>query len=83
MELNKEKLFTEKDLSDFIDFVINEKNKQHGVGTGLSNRELIQCHLSTYRIFQMKDLRKIYMDMFIQSLQQEKNTEDGEKAEVK
>jgi len=31
MELNKEKLFTEKDLSDFIDFVINEKNKQHGL----------------------------------------------------
>jgi len=38
MELNKEKLFTEKDLSDFIDFVINEKNKQHRVGTELSNR---------------------------------------------
>jgi hypothetical protein len=68
MELNKDKLFTVEDFNNFIDFVINEKSKEHAFG--ITNKELINCHLSTYAIFQMKDLRKIYIDTFIQSLQQ-------------
>jgi hypothetical protein len=68
MRLNKDKLFTVEDFNNFIDFVINEKSKEHAFG--ITNKELINCHLSTYGIFQMKDLRKIYIDTFIQSLQQ-------------
>jgi hypothetical protein len=70
MELSKDKLFTVEDLNNFIDFVIDEKSKEHEVG--VPNKELINCHLSTYFIFRMKDLRKIYIDTFIQSLLQSK-----------
>ncbi len=70
LEILGDKKFSEEDVNGFIDYVIREKHKQEGVGTGLSNKELTSANIGVYRVFQEKDIREIYWKEYIQSLHQ-------------
>lgn len=70
LELMGDKKFSEEDVNGFIDYVIRVKHKREGMGTGLSNKEIINANLGVFRVFEMKDIRKVYWQEYLKSLQQ-------------
>lgn len=70
LEILGDKKFSEEDVNGFINYVISVKHKREGVGTGLSNKELINANLGVFGVFEMKDIRKVYWQEYLQSLKQ-------------